>query len=216
MTNSKPTELDHVLEEYALASEVFDATVLERFIQKFPEHAPALRRYAQVQLTYVQATRDVVEAEELTDEQLLPQQSKLLQRMQQLRSAVSTAEIDAVAKKLATISGEAELMRAAQIVFSSADHGEDLLLVSVTDSKSAVTGVPAWFYDGLGRSIGCPGDVVIQAMAMRRHQPRVGSQRFSTQGKLAEPPPTTWERLVEACISDDKVRKNILERSSRA
>lgn len=212
MTNSKPAELDQVLEEYALASEIFDATVLDGFIQKYPEHAQPLRRYAQVQLTFVQPTREEVEAEELTDDELLRQQSKLLQRMQQLRGTASSTDVDAAAKKLAAISGETQLMAAAQTVFSSTDHGEDLLLLSVTDSKSPVKGVPSWFYDALGRSIGCPPSAVIQAIAMRS-QPHVGSQRFSTQGKLAEPPPITWEKLVEDCISDEEVKRKILERS---
>lgn len=212
MTNSKPAELDQVLEEYALASEVFDATVLNSFIQQYPEHAQPLRRYAQVQLTFVQPTREEVEAEELTHDELLPQQSKLLQRMQQLRGTASSTDVDAAAEKLAAISGETQLMAAAQTVFSSSDHGEDLLLLSVTDSKSLVKDVPKWFYDGLGRSIGCPPGAVIQAIAMKR-QAHVGSQRFSTQGKLAEPPPISWEKLVEDCISDEEVKRKLLERS---
>lgn len=212
MINSKSTELDQVLEEYALASEVFDATVLDRFIQKYPEHAQPLRRYAQVQLTFIQPTREDVEAEELSDVELLPQQSKLLQRMQQLRGGHSSADVDAAAEKLAAISGETQLLAAAQSIFSSTDHGEDLLLVSVTDSKSLVEGVPKWFYEGLGRSIGCPPSAVIQAIAMRS-QPHVGSQRFSTQGKLVAPPPVTWAKLVEDCILDDEVKKKILERT---
>lgn len=72
MTNSKPAELDKVLEEYALASEDFDANVLHSFVGKYPEHAPALRRYAQVQLTFVEPTREEIEAEELTDDEMLP------------------------------------------------------------------------------------------------------------------------------------------------
>lgn len=215
MTNIKPAELDQVLEEYALASEGFDATVLDSFIQKYPEHAQPLRRYAQVQLTFVQPSREEVEAEPLTDEELLPRQSKLLQRMQQLRGTASSTDVDAAAEKLASISGETQLMAAALTVFDSTDHGEDLLLVSVTDSKSPVKGVPSWFYDGLGHSIGCPPGAVLQAIA-RRSQQHVGSQRFSTQGKLAEPPPITWEKLVDDCISDEEVKRKILERSQRS
>ena len=216
MINSKPTaELDQVLEEYALASEAFDATVLHSFIEKYPEHAQPLRRYAQVQLTFVQPTREKVEAEELTNEEMLPQQSKLLQRMQQLRGTDSPADVAAVGKKLAAISGETQVLDAAQTIFSSVDHGEDLLFVSVTDSSSPVKGVPGWFYEGLGKSIGCPPAVVIQALAMKRQQ-HFGAQRFSTQDKLVEPSPITWEQLVEDCISDEKVKKQILERAERS
>ncbi|WPH19868.1 hypothetical protein [Variovorax paradoxus] len=212
MTNSKPTELDHVLEEYALASEAFDATVLHCFIEKYPEHAQPLRRYAQVQLTFVQPTREEVEAEKLTDEEMLPQQSKLLQRMQQLLGTPSSADVAAVGEKLAAISGEAQILDVARAIFVSTGHGEDLLLISVTDSSAPVKGVPNWFYDGLGSSIGCPTAVVAQALSMKR-QTHTGAQRFSTQGKLAELASITWEQLVEDCISDEEVKKQILKRS---
>lgn len=216
MINSKPTaELDQVLEEYALASEAFDAQVLHRFIQKYPAHAQPLRRYAQVQLTFVQPTSEEVGAEELTAKEMLPQQSKLLQRMQQLRGTASSADVAAVDEKLAAISGETQVLKVAQAIFTSADHGEDLLLVSVTDSSSPVKGVPSWFYEGLGKSIGCSPTAIIQALAMKRPQ-HFGAQRFSTQDKLAEPPPITWEQLVEDCISDEEVKKKILERAERS
>ena len=96
MTNSKPTvDLDEVLDLYARASEPFDAKVLSNFIQQYPQHAKPLQRYAQVQLTFKQPTREELEAVELSDEELLPQQSKLLQRMQQLRGSASPSDIDA-------------------------------------------------------------------------------------------------------------------------
>lgn len=216
MINSKPTtDLDQVLEEYALASEAFDATVLHSFIEKYPEHAQPLRRYAQVRLTFVQPTRDEVEAEELTNEELLPQQSKLLQSMQQLRGMASSADVATVGEKLAAISGEAQVLDATQAIFPSASHGEDLLFVSVIDSSSPVKGVPSWFYEGLGKSIGYPPAAVVQALSMKRQQ-HFGAQRFSTQDKLAEPPSTTWEQLVEDCITDEEVKKQILERIERS
>lgn len=57
-------ELDRVLAEYRDASEEFDAEVLARFIKAHPKHADALRRYSMVQLTFVPATREEIEAEE--------------------------------------------------------------------------------------------------------------------------------------------------------
>ena len=52
-------------------------------------------------------------------------------------------------------------------------------------------------------------------MARQRQAP-VGAQRFSTQGKPVEPPPVTWKKLVEDCISDDDAMRKILERSERS
>ncbi len=213
MINSKhTTDLDQVLEEYALASEAFDATVLHSFIKKYPEHARPLTRYAQVRLTFFQPTREEVEAEELTNDEMLPQQSKLLQSMQQLRGTASPADVVAVGKKLAAISGEAQVLVVTQTIFASADHGEDLLLVSVTDSSSLVKGVPDWFFEGLGKFVGSSLAAVVQALSMQRQQ-HFGAQRFSTRDKLAEPPPITWEQLVEDCISDEEVKRQILARS---
>lgn len=215
MTISNTAELDRVLEEYALASEGFDATVLNIFLGKYPEYAAALRRYAQVQLTFVQPTREEVEAEELTDAEMLPQQSKLLQRMQQLRGSVSSEDVDAASRKLSGISGEVQLLEVSQVVFGSSDHGEDLLLVSVTDSPVPIDGVPDFFYEGLGHYVGHAPPVVVQALARQRQAP-FGAQRFSTQGKPAAPPPVTWKKLVEDCISDDEAIRKILERSERS
>lgn len=216
MINSKPNaELDQVLEEYVLASETFDATVLHSFIEKYPGHAQQLRRYAQVQLTFLRPTREEVEAEELTDEEILPQQSKLLQRMQQLRGTASPVDVAAAGEQLVAISGEAQVLNVAQAIFASADHGEDLLLVSVTDSSSPVKGVPDWFYEGLGNYMGCPSAAVVQALSLKRQQ-HVGAQRFSTQDKLKEPPSTTWEQLVEDCITEEEVKRQILERTERS
>lgn len=216
MINSKPnTELDQVLEEYMLASETFDATVLHRFIENYPGHAHKLRRYAQVQLTFLRPTREEVEAEELTNEETLPQQSKLLQSMQQLRGTASPADVAAAGAKLVAISGEAQVLNAAQSIFTSADHGEDLLLISVTDSSSPVKGVPDWFYEGLSNYMGCPSAAVVQALSMKRQQ-HFSAQRFSTQDKLKEPSSTTWEQLVEDCITEEDVKKQILERTERS
>lgn len=216
MTNSKPTaDLDEILDEYARASDVFDAKILHSFIEKYPEYAKPLQRYAQVQLTFKQPTRDEVEAEKLTEEEMLPVQSKLLQRLQQLRGTPSAADIATASEKIAAISGDIGVEDAARAIFLSADHGEDLLLVSVADSSSPVKGVPNWFYEGLGNRVGCPAAAVVQALAMKR-QRHIGTQRFSTYDKLSEGPPVTWEQLVDECITDKEVKKEILERSARS
>jgi hypothetical protein len=216
MINSKPTaDLDEVLGLYARASEAFDAKVLRDFIEKYPEHAKQLQRYAQVQLTFKQPTRAEVEAEPLTDEEMLPQRSKLLQRMQQLRGTPSPDEVANAAKKLAAVSGASGVEGVARAIFSSAEHGEDLLFLSVVDSTSPVDGVPDWFYEGLGSHLGSPAAHVVQAIVAKRQQ-HLGHQRFSAQDKLAEGPPVTWEQLVEDCITDEEVKKKILERTERS
>ena len=57
--------LDEVLADYANASQEFDAKVLNTFVKQYPQHADALHRYAQVQLTSVPATAEDVENEEI-------------------------------------------------------------------------------------------------------------------------------------------------------
>ena len=216
MIYSKPiVDLDTVLDAYASSSETFDANVLNDFIEKYPQHAKSLQRYAQVQLTFKQPTRKEVEAVQLNDEELLPQQSKLLERMQQLRGTPSPADIEAAGKKLASISGETGVADAALAIFKSIDHGEDILLVSITDSTSPVRGVPKWFYDDFGRHLNCSSAALGSALAMKRQQ-HIGAQRFSTQDKLAEGPPISWEQLIEECITDEAVKQEILERSKRS
>lgn len=216
MINSKPTvDLDEVLGLYARASDAFDANVLREFIEKYPEHAQPLQRYAQVQLTFKRPSRDEVEAEGLTDEEMLPQQSKLLQRMQQQRGTPSSDEVAKVSKKLAAVTGAKGVAEAAKAVFGSSDHDEDVLLVSVIDFSSPIDGVPNWIYERLGTHIDSPPAHVVQAIVAKRQQHRE-HQRFSAQDKLAEGPPMTWEQLVEDCITDEKVKKQILERTERS
>jgi hypothetical protein len=216
MTNSKPTvELDEVLDLYARASEAFDAKVLHDFIEQYPEHAKPLQRYAQVQLTSKQPTRAEVEAERLTDEEMLPQRSKLLQRMQQLRGTPSPEDVSEATQKLAAISGATGVTEAAKAVFLSVNHGEDLLFLSIVDSSSPVDGVPDWFHERLGDYLGCPTAHVVQSMVAKRQQ-QLGHQRFSAQDKLAEGPPVTWAKLVEDCITDEEVQKEILVRAKRS
>lgn len=216
MTNSMSTvSLDEVLADYANASLEFDAKVLQTFIKKYPEHADALQRYAQVQLTSVPATADEVENELLSDEEMLPQQSRLLQRMQQLRGQPSASDLEQASSKIASISGERATQAATVAVFGSYEHGEDLLLLSITDSPSEVRGIPEWFCEGLGSHIGVPALVVQASLALRMAQP-ARSQRYSAKNKPTEFKPITWEQAVEECITDEAIKRSILERPSHS
>jgi hypothetical protein len=224
MTYSKTADLETVLDEYAHASEDFDAEVLNAFLQKYPEHASALHRYAQVQLTFAQPTREEVEEEELSDEEMLPLQSKLLQRLQQLRAEGPPSDVasddngsdDAAmaSEKLAAISGEG-LAGVAQRVFSSAEHGEDLLLLALIDTPSGITGIPNWFAKELGGALACPPGAIVQALALKRQRP-AQVQRFSAKEKPTDSPPIGWRQLVEDCITDEVAKKTILERTERS
>ena len=124
MVNSKPTvDLGEVLGLYARASDAFDAKVLREFIVKYPEHAQPLQRYAQVQLTFKRPSQEEVEAESITDEEMFPQQSKLLHRMQQLRGTPSPDDVAEASGKLAAVTGEGGVA-AAKAVTGSLGHDE--------------------------------------------------------------------------------------------
>lgn len=51
------------LTEYAKAAPDFDATVLQAFIDKYPEHSRALQRYAYIQVSSVPATPEEIDNE---------------------------------------------------------------------------------------------------------------------------------------------------------
>lgn len=211
MTNIKhSTSLDKVLDDYAHASQEFDAKVLKTFIEKYPEHARSLQRYAQVQLTSVPANSEEIDNEPLSDEEMLPRQSRLLQRMQQLRGNPSSSNATETASKLASISGEKAMQAATVAVFGSHEHGEDLLLLSVIEATE-VRGVPDWFYKELGTHVRID-PATLRASNASTWRQAVG-QRFSAKEKPTESPPITWEEAVEDCITDDAVKKAILERS---
>ena len=99
-------------------------------------------------------------------------------------------------------------------VFGTCAHGEDLLLLSVTDAPSDITGVPIFFYDRLSSHLAVPPAALQAGMAMRRQPARL--QRHSSKTKPLEQLATTWEQVVEDCISDEEVKKAILDKSNRA
>jgi hypothetical protein len=216
MSNSKRTPcMDDVIADYAHASEEFDESVLQAFVNKYPEYARDLQRYAYIQLTSVPATPQEVANETLSAEEMLPRQSKLLKRMQQLRGSPSALEASEGADKIASISGEHAIRAAAIAVFGSCTHGEDLLLLSVTESASEVRAVPDWFYEGLSIHLGAAPAALMAGMAMKRQRP-AGLQMFSAKEKPVKTRSTTWQQAVEECITDDSVKTAILERSKRS
>ena len=213
MTTKHITNLDQVLDDYAQASREFDAKVLRNFIEKYPEHAQALQRYAQVQLTSVPATPEEIANESVSEQEMLPRQSKLLQRMQQLRdNPAASGELDA-AKKLESITGEKAIQAASVAVFGSYDHGEDLLLLSVIEASSEVSNVPDWFYKGLAEHVHIDPSLLQASNSSNWRQ--TANQRYSAKEKPTESPTITWEEAVDQCITDEVVKKAILDSSRR-
>lgn len=216
MTNSKRTaSLDVVLVDYERASEAFDVGVLQTFINEYPQHADALRRYAHVQLTFVPATAEEIQRESLSDNEMLPRQSKLLQRLQQLRGTPSASDTSEALSGLASISGENAIQAAASAVFGSSGHGEDMLLLCVVDSPSEIQDVPDWFFENLSDHIHVSPAAVVAAIAMKRQQSH-HPLRFSTQSKPDAPNSRTWNEVLQECITDKTVQSTILTRGSRS
>jgi hypothetical protein len=213
MNTKRNPSLDEVLADYAGASQEFDAEVLQAYIDRYPDYARALQRFAQVQLTSVPATPEEVDNEPVSDEEMLPRQSKLLQRMQQLRSGSNSADTKNAERKLASISGEKALQAAVVAVFASYEHGEDLLLLSVVDAKNEMKDVPQWFYEGLGSHLSIsPADLQACILAKWRQSSSNSVQRFSSKEKPVDLYFITWVDAVEDCITDHLVKRSILER----
>lgn len=209
--NSNHVEgLDDVLASYAEASEVFDARVLHYYIQRYPQFLDALNRYAQVQLSSVRATVEEIGETDLGDDELLPMQSKLLLRLQQLRSSGTSVEEDAkeAAKRLAAIKGANAIDAAAMAVFGGIDFGQDNLFLIVTERTPELRNVPAWVYSELGGHLGVSAASVRAGVASR-----LGAQRFSASNKPINAEPITWEEAVEQSITDEATKQAILKRS---
>jgi len=209
MNNStRKMTLDDVLASYALAAPEFDANVLQAFVNEHPEHAPALRRYAQLQLTSVPATAEEVKQESVGDDELLPLQSNILQKMQALRGVPSSEEMEDVAKKLGTISGMAATHAATLAVFGTVAHGEDALLLCVIEPPG-VNDVPEWFFVRLGNHIAVSARVLKAGLPHMKGDTRV--QRYSASERLVAPEPVSWVEAVRDCIDDETVQRTILE-----
>lgn len=212
MKNRKHTEgLDEVLASYAEASVIFDARVLHDYVRRFPQFADALNRYAQVQLSSVRATVEEIADVELTDEEMLPRQSKLLECLQQLRPALSSnvEEVKEATKQLAAIKGLKATEAATLAVFGTCQQGQDDLFLLVTEPPG-VKDVPDWVYSRLGNHIGLSVGAVRAGIASRM---AAGVQRFSASGKPTISEPLAWEDAVTQSITDEATRQAILKDS---
>jgi len=173
--------LDDVLAEYANAAERFDAKVLQHLVDRYPAYAPALHRYAQVQLASVRATDNEIAAEEVSAPEM---------------------RLDFLAtKKLERISGEQGLRAAATAVFGACQHGEDMLLMLVKDS--GITDAPGWILERLAKYIDVPLSMIRQALPLQ-------AQAQSYKGKPAKSAPVSWADAVNTCISDEATRRALL------
>lgn len=209
MTNSKrTTNVDDVLADYVLAAPEFDANVLQSFVKEHPEYATALRRYAQLQLTSAPASPEEVEQEEVGDDELLRIQSKVLQKMQDLRNGPSREEVEDAAGKLGTVSGLAASRAATRAVFGACEHGEETVLLHIIEPPGVVD-VPEWVFSRLGSHLDVP------VWALRAALPSIRSgawtQRYSATDKPVQAQPVSWDEVVRECIDDEKVQQILLE-----
>lgn len=201
--------LDQVLASYAEASQEFDEQVLYDYIQRYPQFSDALNRYAQVQLSSVRATAKEIAETDLSDEVLLPMQSKLIQLLQQLRSpGASQEDGKAAANRLAAIKGAKAIDAAAMTVFGGIEHGQDDLFLVVTERAPGLTDVPEWVYSGIGGHIGASSASVRAGISSR-----LAAQRFSAADKPIDAGPLTWQEAVEQTITDEATKQAILQRT---
>jgi hypothetical protein len=185
------TSLDDVLAEYASAAEGFDAQVLQELVDRYPDHAPALHRYAQVQLASARAEESEIAAEVLSPLEMPALQNKLRERMDSLAT-----------KKLEEISGEQRLRAAATAIFGACQHGEDMLLMLIKDS--GIRDVPVWVFDRLAKYVDVPLSMIRQALPLQAHAQ-------SYKGKPRKSAPVSWAEAVDACIADEKTRRALLD-----
>lgn len=212
MKNGKHIEgLDEILANYAQASENFDARVLHDYVQRYPQYADALKRYAYVQLSSARATGEEIADVGLSDEEMLPMQSRLLERLQQLRAAPSSNadEVRTATNKLSTIKGNKAIDAATMAVFGASQYGQDDLLLLVTEPPG-VRDAPDWVYFGLGAHVSLSMSAVRAGLASRM---ATSAQRFSTAGKPVAAEPLSWEEAVQQSITDEATRRAILEKS---
>jgi hypothetical protein len=182
--------LDDVLAEYANAAEGFDAKVLQEMVDRYPDHAPALHRYAQVQLASARADEGEIAAEAIPAPEMPALQNKLRERMDSLAT-----------KKLENISGEQGLRAAATAIFGACQHGEDMLLMLIKDS--GIRDVPGWVFERLAKYVDVPLSMIRQALPLQAHAQ-------SYKGKPVKSAPVSWAEAVDACIADEETRRALL------
>jgi len=78
-----------VVDSYTRAAPEFDANVLRDFLSRYPQHANRLLFYAARQLNSTPATPEEVEREEVSNEELLRMQSKVLKLLGKARLAAT-------------------------------------------------------------------------------------------------------------------------------
>jgi hypothetical protein len=201
--------LDEVLASYATKAADFNAEVLQSFINEYPQYAEPLRRYAQVQLSSVSATPEEVDQEATPDHEMLPMQSKLLLRMQQLRRELSAGDIKDAANKLDTLKGRS-IQAAARAVFGDTEAGQAALFLCVVEAPG-VKDAPEWFNDSLGAYLDCKSAAIPPAIIQRHSgSGRISLQKFSAMNRPKNSQPRLWSDAVEETITDPAIKTRLL------
>jgi hypothetical protein len=210
--DTSSASLDEVLARYASQASDFNPEALQRLIDEYPQHADALRRYAHVQLISVPATPEEIEREDTPDHELLPMQSKLLLRMQQLRAKLSPGDLRDAQKKLGAIKGSRAIHDATRAVFGGTESGEPSLFLCVIDPPG-VKDAPEWFSETLATHM--ESSVAAVQIAITRRQSGRGVvrlQMFSARERPKDAQPRSWLQAVAENITDATIRERILRR----
>lgn len=200
------TSLDDVLDELVYSSETMSASLVEEFVEKYPEYKREIADFVAAWLVTERVEDSDISAEEVSQEELLRLQSLTLNYLHQQRLSVARAndaEIKLVRAALDTYRGAAMIGRLTT----------DLGLASWTQLTAFIlTGVikpaPRYLMRRLSEILTVPADAVESALLVdgRRRLVHLSSK---TKPK-SQDRSLSWAEAVAQLPADDKEKKRLL------
>lgn len=182
---------DAVVQAFADASTTFDAQILNAYLDAYPDYADRLKSYAEVWLMSTRASFQEIFEQEISDDEMLKAQSRLLMIWEKACEPGETDDINEAARRLDEFAGEDGLRNLTRALLESDDETESILVMEYLDP--GLTDEPAWIGRRLADQIKCPVALIPQVLAQHREQPHT---HFSSKEKPECPPLRTWTEAV--------------------
>jgi hypothetical protein len=207
--NTELRDADAVVRAFSDASVEFDPDILQQYLLAYPQHAERLKRYAQVWLMSNRASTEEINAQDISTEEMLPVQSRLLALWHNVPVPQSTNEDEGeVLKRLAALaSGEAVGALTRKLLLSD-DEAEEPLVIEYV--RRGLTNEPRQVRARLANELKC--SPLLAAQILQKYSASsVGNQTFhSSKVKPVLRPPRTWQEAVEELEISEQRKRQLL------
>lgn len=208
MTHQVKTGLhsaDAVVQAFADASVEFDTQVFNQYLVAYPEYAERLKSYAQVWLMSSRASPEEIAGQNISVEQMLKAQSRLLLVWEQAHAADESQDEGELAKRLDKFEGDEGLRGLRKALLDSENEAEDTLVMEYLDP--GLRNEPRWVRKRLADRLRCTPELVPRVLRVHRTQHQ---QHYSAKSKPEVVLLRTWAEAVQDLPVSDERKKELL------